>query len=280
MTTASDYGPKHVKASQKYAHVSCPNDTPTAVLIVVFPCKTKPICDPPSFRESPITLLKYLVSSFAARERQFTAHTESFFKNGRGYSAEQATKPQTLGFSLADSPIGPGLFARITRNSSRGQTRIRAWTDDEVALTPTLRLSQVPNLITELRFVVLTWVSIYWLSRAEPAASIRIYSELALAGQVVRLPKTTVPVDLSYFPKDFVQFPRVCIPTIPSSVYLGLMMRESSWLRAQAKIVFESEHEVGEHFAAYEQPEALVGDLRKMFGKSGPAASVVSGCTG
>ncbi len=51
-------------------------------------------------------------------------------------------------------------------------------------------------------------------------------------------------------------------------------------MRAQAKIVFESEHEVGGHFAAYEQPEALVGDLRKMFGKSGPAAGVVPGCTG
>ena len=43
-------------------------------------------------------------------------------------------------------------------------------------------------------------------------------------------------------------------------------------LRAKANIVFESEHEVGGHFAAYEQPEALVDDLRKMFDKSGPAA--------
>ncbi|KAH9037757.1 hypothetical protein EDB84DRAFT_1124339 [Lactarius hengduanensis] len=51
-------------------------------------------------------------------------------------------------------------------------------------------------------------------------------------------------------------------------------------LRAQAKIVFESEHEVGGHFAAYEQPEALVSDLRTMFGKSGPAARGVPGCTG
>ncbi len=58
------------------------------------------------------------------------------------------------------------------------------------------------------------------------------------------------------------------------------MMEASSLLRAQAQIVFESEHEVGGHFAAYEQPEALVSDLRKMFGKSGPAADVVPGCTG
>ena len=51
-------------------------------------------------------------------------------------------------------------------------------------------------------------------------------------------------------------------------------------LRAKLGLVFESEHEAGGHFAAYEQPEALVGDIREMFGKSGPVAGVVPGCTG
>lgn len=54
----------------------------------------------------------------------------------------------------------------------------------------------------------------------------------------------------------------------------------SRWLHASARIVFESEHNAGGHFAAYENPDALVDDLRKMFGKSGPAAGVVPGCTG
>ena len=53
-----------------------------------------------------------------------------------------------------------------------------------------------------------------------------------------------------------------------------------SLLRAKLGLVFESEHEAGEHFAAYEQPEALVGDIREMFGKSGPVAGVVPGRTG
>ena len=44
--------------------------------------------------------------------------------------------------------------------------------------------------------------------------------------------------------------------------------------------MFESEHESGGHFAAHEKPEALVGDLRKMFGKGGPAYGVVSGKNG
>ncbi|KAH9037741.1 hypothetical protein EDB84DRAFT_1560494 [Lactarius hengduanensis] len=148
-----------------------------------------------------------------------------------GYFAEQSTKPQTLGFRSACSH-------GYTRNSSRGTGQMRT-----------------PGPTTKF------WVSIYWFSRAGSAASVRIYYELAQVGQVVSFPKTTVPVGLSYFPKDLVQFPRV-------------------WLRAQAKIVFESEHEVGGHFAAYEQPEALVGDLREMFGQSGPATATVPGCTG
>jgi hypothetical protein len=46
------------------------------------------------------------------------------------------------------------------------------------------------------------------------------------------------------------------------------------FLRAESNVVFESEHDVSGHFAAYEQPEALVDDLRRMFGKGGPAAGV------
>ena len=46
------------------------------------------------------------------------------------------------------------------------------------------------------------------------------------------------------------------------------------------KVVFESEHDAGGHFAAVEQPEKLAGDLHKMFGKGGPAYGVVSGKDG
>ena len=48
----------------------------------------------------------------------------------------------------------------------------------------------------------------------------------------------------------------------------------------QPNLVFESEHDEGGHFAAHEKPELLVGDLRKMFGKGGPAFAVVPEKTG
>ncbi|KAH9029790.1 hypothetical protein EDB83DRAFT_2319428 [Lactarius deliciosus] len=94
-------GPRHVKASLKYAHVRLPNGMPARAHRL-----SVKRCDLPCFRENPILLLKCLISSFTARERQFFARTENLFQNCRGYSAEQATKPQALVFSLADSPVG------------------------------------------------------------------------------------------------------------------------------------------------------------------------------
>lgn len=45
-------------------------------------------------------------------------------------------------------------------------------------------------------------------------------------------------------------------------------------------VVFEADHDKGGHFAAYEVPEALVDDLRRMFGKGGATYGVVDGLDG
>ncbi|KAG6843449.1 hypothetical protein H0H87_004462 [Tephrocybe sp. NHM501043] len=67
--------------------------------------------------------------------------------------------------------------------------------------------------------------------------------------------RTKIPVGYSHFPKELVVLPR-------------------SWTRVP-NLVFEAEHDDGGHFATYEKPEVLVQDLRKMFGKGGPAFRVV-----
>jgi hypothetical protein len=46
------------------------------------------------------------------------------------------------------------------------------------------------------------------------------------------------------------------------------------------RVIFEAKHEGGGHFAAYEKPRELAGDLKKMFGKGGPAFGVVLGKNG
>ncbi|KAJ3475637.1 hypothetical protein NLI96_g11708 [Meripilus lineatus] len=147
-----------------------------------------------------------------------------------------ATQPQTLGYSLADSPVG--LLAWIYEKLVNWADDY-PWDDDEV----------------------LQWVSIYWFSRPGPTASIRIYYESYATAGTLPFGETSVPLGISYFPKELVLSPR-------------------SWSRTLGNVVFESEHEGGGHFAAHEKPVELVSDLRKMFGKGGPAYGVVSGKNG
>ena len=52
------------------------------------------------------------------------------------------------------------------------------------------------------------------------------------------------------------------------------------WVHTMGKVVFQATHEKGGHFAAFERPDALAGDLRKMLGKGGPAYGVVPGKDG
>ncbi|KAJ6451640.1 Alpha/Beta hydrolase protein [Mycena sanguinolenta] len=172
------------------------------------------------------------------KEQAWIARTEWFHNKGSGYVAEQSTQPQTLGYGLADSPVG--LLAWIYEKLVNW-TDNYPWTDDEV----------------------LTWVSVFWFSRAGPAASLRIYFEATSSISEVfhsdSMP--TIPLGVSLFPKDIMIFPK-------------------SWPQTMGNIVFEHEHDGGGHFAAYEKPNELVDDLRKMFGRGGPAFGVVSGRTG
>ena len=115
-----------------------------------------------------------------------------------------------------------------------------------------------------LAFSVLTWVSIYWFSRAGPTASLRIYYEVERSGgwqaTYHRLP-SAVLVGISLFPKELIIFPK-------------------TWSQTLGNVVFIKKHNAGGHFAAYEKPNELVTDLREMFGKKGPGYKVVKGYTG
>ena len=61
---------------------------------------------------------------------------------------------------------------------------------------------------------------------------------------------------------------------------LSAHFMSTSWSNMLGKVVFEAEHDAGGHFAAFEVPEKLAGDLRRMYGKGGPAYGVVPGKTG
>jgi len=211
---AEVYGPKHAKAW----HTNMPAG------------------GPPALTSNPILWLQHALTPYSPEEKVGLQRTEWFRKMGQGYSAEQSTQPQTLGYALADSPVG--LLAWIYEKLVNW-TDAYPWTDDEV----------------------LTWVSVYWFSRAGPAASLRIYYEIFQSGdrQVAQIAR--VPMGVSFFPKELFSPPK-------------------TWVRTIGNVVFESSHKGGGHFAAYEKPQELVGDVRKMFGKGGPAFGVVKGKNG
>ena len=52
-------------------------------------------------------------------------------------------------------------------------------------------------------------------------------------------------------------------------------MLPKSWAHSLGPITFVGEHKSGGHFAAFENPEGIVGDMRLMFGKGGGAFGVV-----
>jgi hypothetical protein len=153
-------------------------------------------------------------------------------------------------------------------------------------------------LLCSFQSTVLTWISLYYFSRAGPAASVRIYYEVvqnAPGGKMQNLDfgTTTTPLGISYFPKETINLPRKYVPELtyslvsqPSIQSLIILrcwfMLNTNHLRwhKTPNLVFESEHDSGGHFASHEKPEALVGDLRKMFGKGGPVFGVVKGKNG
>ncbi|KZT12142.1 alpha/beta-hydrolase [Laetiporus sulphureus 93-53] len=212
---AANYGRQHVKAW----HTNFPA-----------------VRQPPSLTQFPRLWLSYLLTPYNAAERAGLERSQWFATKGTGYSQEQSTQPQTLGYSLADSPVG--LLAWIYE-------KLVTWTDD------------YPWEDDE----VLTWVSVYWFSRAGPAASVRIYYEVTQANERAQIPWSSIPCGLSFFPRELLSVPK-------------------TWARTIGNVVIESEHGSGGHFAAYEKPEELAADIRAMFGKGGPAFGVVGGKAG
>ena len=58
------------------------------------------------------------------------------------------------------------------------------------------------------------------------------------------------------------------------------LTRERRWFRKINKVVFESHHKAGGHFAATERPDELVQDVRNMFARGSAAFAIVPGKTG
>ena len=161
------------------------------------------------------------------RDQQALAGARYYQEWGAGYSKQQSTRPQTLGYALVDSPMGQAAWVI---------EKFYEWTDCD---------GHPENVLS--RDELLDNVMFYWLT-ASGASSARLYWESfnrAFAGDGDNT--VTVPTGCSIFPKEIVPTPR-------------------SWAEQRyTNIVYWNELDKGGHFAAFEQPERFVEELRGCF---------------
>jgi hypothetical protein len=70
-----------------------------------------------------------------------------------------------------------------------------------------------------------------------------------------------VKLGLAFFPKELTVIPK-------------------TWARTLGPVAYESVSDHGGHFAAWERPDVIAGDLKAMFGKNGPCYGIVKGANG
>jgi pimeloyl-ACP methyl ester carboxylesterase len=151
------------------------------------------------------------------------ARFAEYRRTGSGYSKQQSTRPQTLGYGLVDSPAGQCAWI---------VEKFREWMDCD---------GDPENVLSKDE--LLDNVMLYWLP-GTGASSARLYWE---SFRDTELPKVGVPTACSSFPKEIIRIPRRAAE------------RQFSDLRQWR------EHDRGGHFAALEQPDAVVNDLRAFF---------------
>jgi pimeloyl-ACP methyl ester carboxylesterase len=156
-------------------------------------------------------------------EAQALAALAEHRNTGTGYSKQQSTRPQTLGYGLADSPVGQ--MAWIVE-------KFWAWMGCD---------GHPENVLT--RDELLDNVMVYWVT-GTGASSARLYWESFKAwGNMGRV---ELPTGIAAFPGEVLGAPR-------------------SWCEPVYNITHWTKMPRGGHFAAFEQPELFVDDLRAFF---------------
>ena len=166
-------------------------------------------------------------ANISADERRAYEQLDFFYRNGLSYAQEMSKRPQTL-YAIEDSPIG--LASWMLDHDARSYELIARVFDGK------------PEGLT--RDDVLDNVTLYWLTNTA-VSSARLYWENKLA---FFQPKgVQIPVAVSAFPDELYQAPK-------------------SWAeKAFPKLIHYNRLAKGGHFAAWEQPQALVDELRASF---------------
>ena len=143
-----------------------------------------------------------------------------------GYSKQQATRPQTLGYGLVDSPSGQAAWI---------VEKFYQWMDCG---------GHPENIVS--RDELLDNIMVYWLT-GSGASSARLYWE-SFGGGEGREQPVSIPMGATISAKDIFR------------------TSERFASRVFTNIVYWKDKEEGGHFAAFEQPNAFVSELRECFG--------------
>ena len=169
-------------------------------------------------------------------ERAAAAQIATFRKSGEGYFIEMATRPQTIGYALLDSPVA--LAAWMVDHDTDAYYKIaRAFVDGQ----PSGNLT---------RDHILDNVTLYWLTGTGASTS-RSYWEAygpdAPAARQQPLAPPTIPFAFTSFPGEIWRTPR-------------------SWVDASyPNVIYFHQVDKGGHFAAWEEPELFSSELRAAF---------------
>lgn len=125
------------------------------------------------------------LDGLTASERQWAEETRHFWRYRAAYAKQQATRPQTIGYSLVDSPVG--LLAWIL-------DKFAEWTDTEDSPFETISKDRILDDVT-----------LYWLTRTGASAARIYYESHDSLDPALRV---DVPAAISIYPRDIEKCPR------------------------------------------------------------------------
>ena len=159
----------------------------------------------------------------------------AFHATGTGYFIEQATRPETIGYALLDSPVA-----------------MAAWmvdhdTDAYYKISRAFLVKEPSGNLT--REHIVDNITLYWLTGTGASASRSYWEEAQENARAAGQPPTPVSV-----PVGFTTFPGEIWPT------------PRSWVeRAYPNVTYFNEVDKGGHFAAWEEPELFATEIRAAF---------------
>ena len=168
-------------------------------------------------------------------ERAALDQLDAFHATGTGYFVEQATRPETIGYALLDSPIALAAWM-IDHDTDAYEKIARAFVDKEPS----------GNLTREH---IVDNITLYWLTGTGASAARSYWEEgqegVRAAGHAPT--PVSIPVGFTTFPGEIWRTPR-------------------SWVeRAYPNVIYFNEVDKGGHFAAWEEPELFAEELRSAF---------------